>query len=54
VGYLTVWEKAVNDFLAWDWLLGLPTLDEGNYFLVKKTPRNLQFLFDGKNAVIIK
>ncbi|MCB5247828.1 MAG: PEP/pyruvate-binding domain-containing protein [Candidatus Cloacimonetes bacterium] len=54
VGYLTVWEKAANDSLDWDWLLGLETEDEGNYFLVKKTPRNLQFLFDGKNAVIIK
>lgn len=54
VGYLTVWDKAAKDFLDWDWLLGLETLDAGKYFLVKKTPRNLQFLFDGKNAVIIK
>jgi hypothetical protein len=54
VGYLTVWEKAANDFLDWNWLMGLETLDEGSYFMVKKTPRNMQFLFDGKNAVIIK
>jgi len=54
VGYLTVWEKAANDYLDWDWLAGLETAAEGAFFLVKKTPRNMKFLFDGKNAVILK
>ncbi|MBW6513647.1 MAG: PEP/pyruvate-binding domain-containing protein [Candidatus Syntrophosphaera sp.] len=54
VGYLTVWEKAANDWLDWTWLASLETLAEGQYFLAKKTPRNMKFLFDGKNAVIIK
>ena len=54
VGYLTVWEKAVNDYLDWDWIAELETLDQGEFFVVKKTPREMKFLFDGKNAVIIK
>ncbi len=54
VGYLTVWDKAANDYLAWDYLAGLETVKQGEYFQVKKTPRNMKFLFDGKNAVIIK
>lgn len=54
VGYMTVWEKAATDWLDWDWLDDLETIDQGEFFVVKKTPRNMKFLFDGKNAVIIK
>ncbi len=54
VGYLTVWDKAANDYLAWDWLASQETEREGRWFIVKKTSTNLKFLFDGKNAVILK
>lgn len=54
VGYLTVWDKAVNDYLDWDWLEKQETLEETEYFLMKRTPRPMKILFDGKNAVIIK
>lgn len=54
VGYLTVWDKAVNDYLAWDYLAGLESVAEGEFFLVKKNPGSMKFLFDGKNAVILK
>lgn len=54
VGYLTVWDRAVNDWMDWDWLDGLESISEGKYFKVKKTPQVLKILFDGKNAVIIK
>lgn len=54
VGYLTVWDRAANDFLDWDYLDAQATLREGLYFSVKKTADKLKILFDGKNAVIIK
>lgn len=54
VGYLTVWEKAKNDYLDWDFLESQETIRQGNYFTVKKVPRSMKILFDGKNAVIIK
>jgi hypothetical protein len=54
VGYMTVWEKAATDWLDWDWLEDLETVGRGEFFVVKKTPRKMKFLFDGKNAVIIK
>jgi len=54
VGYLTVWDKAVNDYLDWDWLDSLETIWQGRYFHAKKTPAPVKILFDGKNAVIIK
>lgn len=53
VGYLTVWDKAVNDYLDWSWLAEQETLREGTYFIMKKTSRKMKFLFDGKNAVIL-
>lgn len=54
VGYLTVWDKAVNDYMDWDWLDSLPCMLQGKYFVVRKCQRPLKILFDGKNAVIIK
>ncbi len=54
VGYLTVWDKAKNDYLDWTWLHDLPTVKEGKYFCVKKNPHKMKILFDGKNAVIKK
>ncbi|MBM4404075.1 MAG: hypothetical protein FJ042_06815 [Candidatus Cloacimonetes bacterium] len=54
VGYLTVWDKAKNDYLDWTWLHDLPTLREGKYFCIKKNPHKMKILFDGKNAVILK
>jgi hypothetical protein len=52
VAYLTV--KDDIDYVAWDWLDSLPSLRKGIFFEVKKTPRNLKILFDGKNAAIIR
>jgi len=54
VAYLTVWDRAVNDWMDWDWLDSLEAVWQKKYFQVKKTPRVLKILFDGKNAVIIK
>jgi uncharacterized protein YeeX (DUF496 family) len=54
VGYLTVWDKAVNDFLDWDHLASLETVESTEFFFVKRNPRPVKILFDGKNAVIIK
>lgn len=52
VAYLTVKEE--TDYVAWDYLDSLPSLWDGNFFRIKKNPRNLKILFDGKNAAIIK
>lgn len=52
VAYLTV--KDGTDYIAWDWLASLLSVVEGNFFKVKKTPRPLKILFDGRNAAIIK
>lgn len=52
VAYLTV--KDDIDYVAWDWLDSLPSIRNGVFFEVKKTPVNLKILFDGKNAAIIK
>lgn len=52
VAYLTV--KDQGDYVAWDWLDSLPSLKEGTYFQVKKSPAKMQILFDGKNAAVIR
>jgi hypothetical protein len=52
VAYLTV--KDGTDYIAWDWLESLPSVFEGKFFKVKKTPQSLKILFDGKNAAIIR
>lgn len=54
VGYLTVWDKAVNDYLNWDWISQQECVFQGDYFEMRRAPKNLKILFDGKNAVIIK
>ncbi len=54
VGYLTVWDKAKNDYMDWEWLDSQVTVTEKEYFTVKKTSLLLKILFDGKNAVIKK
>ncbi len=54
VAYLTVWDKAKNDSLDWEWLDIQPSLVDREYFSVKKIPHNLKILFDGKNAVVKK
>lgn len=54
VAYLTVWEKAKNDHLDWNWLDSQDTVEKRDYFTVKKISHNLKILFDGKNAVIKK
>lgn len=52
VAYLTVQDG--TDYINWDWLDSLPSVYEGEFFQVKKTPQPLKILFDGKNAAIIK
>lgn len=52
VAYLTVQDG--TDYINWDWLDSLPSVYEGKFFTVKKTPQPLKILFDGKNAAIIK
>ncbi len=52
VGYLTIWDKAINDKIDWKWLLSLDSEQEGEYFLVKHSPTKLKILFDGKNSAI--
>jgi hypothetical protein len=54
VAYLTVWDKAKNDYLDWKWLHEQPTLIKREYFIVKRIQQNLKILFDGKNAVVKK
>ncbi|PKN77823.1 MAG: hypothetical protein CVU48_10305, partial [Candidatus Cloacimonetes bacterium HGW-Cloacimonetes-1] len=54
VGYLTVWDKAKNDYMDWEWLDSQVTVTAKQYFTVKKTSLLLKILFDGKNAVIKK
>jgi len=52
VAYLTVNDQ--DDYVSWDWLDSLPSLYAGNYFEVKKSPKNMKILFDGKNAAVIR
>lgn len=54
VAYLTVWDKAKNDYLDWTWLAEQDTLRKGDYFFVKKLPDFAKILFDGKNSIIKK
>jgi len=54
VAYLTVWDKAANDYMDWNWLESQETIREGQYFTVKKSAAELKILFDGKNAVVKK
>ncbi len=52
VAYLTVKEQ--DDYVAWDWLDSLPSVFDGKFFEVKKSPENMKILFDGKNAAVIR
>lgn len=54
VAYLTVCDKAQNDYLDWEWLDNQESLLTGQFFIVKRLPQECKILFDGKNAVIKK
>ena len=51
IGYFTVHETNGRDFIDWDWLRSLRTVDMTKHFIHVETERPVTILMDGKKSI---